>query len=304
MSMVKMPEPDLGTIGRRSIIAADLARLIGKDALIVDEDGRRAFETDALTAYRSMPLVVVLPRTTEEVSRILKYCFENNLKVIPRGAGTSLCGGALPAEDAVVVCVSKMNRVLDIDYDNRTARLETGITNLGISVNVAARGFFYAPDPSSQLACTLAGNLAMNSGGAHCLKYGVTTNNVLGVKMVLIDGTVVEFGGAYLDAPGYDFLSYIIGSEGQLGIITEATVRILKSAEGARPMMLGFDTPEAAGACVSAIIAAGILPVAIEYMDKPAIHVCEEFAHAGYPMDVEALLKSRSKALTRKSTTC
>ena len=290
MSMVKMPEPDLGTIGRRSIIAADLARLIGKDALIVDEDGRRAFETDALTAYRSMPLVVVLPRTTEEVSRILKYCFENNLKVIPRGAGTSLCGGALPAEDAVVVCVSKMNRVLDIDYDNRTARLETGITNLGISVNVAARGFFYAPDPSSQLACTLAGNLAMNSGGAHCLKYGVTTNNVLGVKMVLIDGTVVEFGGAYLDAPGYDFLSYIIGSEGQLGIITEATVRILKSAEGARPMMLGFDTPEAAGACVSAIIAAGILPVAIEYMDKPAIHVCEEFAHAGYPMDVEALL--------------
>ncbi len=290
MSMVKMPEPDLGTIGRRSIIAADLARLIGKDALIVDEDGRRAFETDALTAYRSMPLVVVLPRTTEEVSRILKYCFENNLKVIPRGAGTSLCGGALPAEDAVVVCVSKMNRVLDIDYDNRTARLETGITNLGISAKVAAQGFFYAPDPSSQLACTLAGNLAMNSGGAHCLKYGVTTNNVLGVKMVLIDGTVVEFGGAYLDAPGYDFLSYIIGSEGQLGIITEATVRILKSAEGARPMMLGFDTPEAAGACVSAIIAAGILPVAIEYMDKPAIHVCEEFAHAGYPMDVEALL--------------
>ncbi len=290
MSMVKMPEPDLGTIGRRSIIAADLARLIGKDGLIVDEDGRRAFETDALTAYRSMPLVVVLPRTTEEVSRILKYCFENNLKVIPRGAGTSLCGGALPAEDAVVVCVSKMNRVLDIDYDNRTARLETGITNLGISAKVAAQGFFYAPDPSSQLACTLAGNLAMNSGGAHCLKYGVTTNNVLGVKMVLIDGTVVEFGGAYLDAPGYDFLSYIIGSEGQLGIITEATVRILKSAEGARPMMLGFDTPEAAGACVSAIIAAGILPVAIEYMDKPAIHVCEEFAHAGYPMDVEALL--------------
>ena len=290
MSMVKMPEPDLGTIGRRPIIAADIGRLIGKDALIIDEDGRRAFETDALTAYRSMPLVVVLPRTTEEVSRVLKYCFDNNLKVIPRGAGTSLCGGALPAEDAVVICISKMNRVLDIDYDNRTARLETGITNLGISAKVAAQGFFYAPDPSSQLACTLAGNLAMNSGGAHCLKYGVTTNNVLGVKMVMIDGTVVEFGGAYLDAPGYDFLSYIIGSEGQLGIITEATVRILKSAEGARPMMIGFDTPEDAGACVSAIIAAGILPVAIEYMDKPAIHVCEAFAHAGYPMDVEALL--------------
>ena len=290
MSMVKMPAPDVATMGRRSIISDDLARLIGKDALILDEDGRRAYETDALTAYRSVPMIVVLPRTTDEVSKVLKYCHDNRLKVVPRGAGTSLCGGALPAEDAIVVCVSKMNKVLDIDYDNRTARVETGITNLGISAKVSQRGFFYAPDPSSQLACTLAGNLAMNSGGAHCLKYGVTTNNVLGVKMVLIDGTVADFGGPFLDAPGYDFLSYVIGSEGQLGIITEATVRILRSAEGARPMMLGFDSPEVAGACVSAIMADGIIPVAMEYMDKPAIHVCEAFAHAGYPMDVEALL--------------
>ena len=290
MSMVKMPDPDLGTMGRRSIIADDLARLIGGDSLILDEDGRRAYETDALTAYRSIPMIVALPRTTEDVSKALKYCFDNRLKVVPRGAGTSLCGGALPAEDAVVICVSKMNRVLDIDYDNRTVRVETGITNLGISAKVTDKGFFYAPDPSSQLACTLAGNLAMNSGGAHCLKYGVTTNNVLGVKMVLIDGTVAEFGGPYLDAPGYDFLSLIIGSEGQFGIITEATVRILKSAEGARPMMLGFDSPEVAGACVAGIMSAGILPVAIEYMDKPAIRVCEAFAKAGYPMDVEALL--------------
>ena len=290
MSLVRMPAPDNAIMARRQIIADDLSRLVGRDALILDKDGRRAYETDALTAYRSIPMIVALPRTTDEVSRILKYCHDNGLKVIPRGAGTSLCGGALPAEDAVVVCVTKMNRVLDIDFINRTVRVEVGITNLAISGKVASAGFFYAPDPSSQLACTLAGNLAMNSGGAHCLKYGVTTNNVLGVKMVQIDGTIVEFGGAYLDAPGYDFLGLVIGSEGQFGIITEATVRILRSAEGARPMMLGFDSPATAGACVSAIMAAGIIPVAIEYMDKPAIHVCEAFAHAGYPLDVEALL--------------
>ena len=290
MSLVRLPDPDNAIIGRRAIIIEDLARLIGREALITDEDGRRAFETDALTAYRRVPLLVVLPRTTDDVSKVLRYCSENQLKVIPRGAGTSLCGGALPAEDAVVVCVSKMNRILDVDYVNRTARVETGITNLAISARVSEKGFFYAPDPSSQLACTLAGNLAMNSGGAHCLKYGVTTNNVLGVKMVLIDGTIVDIGGAHLEAPGYDLLSYVIGSEGQLGVITEATVRILKAAEGARPMLIGFNSPEAAGSCVSAIIASGIVPVAIEYMDKPAIQVCEAYAHAGYPMNVEALL--------------
>ena len=287
---LKLPEPDTGIISRRAEIVEDLARLVGRAQLIFDDDGRRAYETDALTAYKRMPLLVVLPRSTDEVARVLRYCFERGLKVIPRGAGTSLCGGALPTEDAIVVCVSKMNRVLDVDYANRVARVETGVTNLAISQRVAEKGFFYAPDPSSQLACTLAGNLAMNSGGAHCLKYGVTTNNVLGVKMVLIDGTVVDFGGDYLEPPAYDFLSLAIGSEGQLGVITEATVRILRAAEGAMPMMLGFDSPEAAGACVSAIIAAGIIPVAIEYMDKPAIAVCEAFAGAGYPLDVEALL--------------
>jgi glycolate oxidase len=290
MSSVRLPEPDLGTIGRRSIIVEDIARLVGRENFIADEAGRRAFETDALTAYRRLPMLVVLPRSTEDVSKVLRYCSDNQLKVIPRGAGTSLCGGALPAEDAVVICVSKLNRVLDIDFANRTVRVESGITNAAISARVAGNGFFYAPDPSSQIACTLAGNLAMNSGGAHCLKYGVTTNNVLGVKMVLIDGTIIDVGGGHLEAPGYDLLSYIIGSEGQLGIITEATVRILKAAEGARPMLLGFDSPQQAGACVAAIIAAGIVPVAIEYMDKPAIHVCEAFAAAGYPLDVEALL--------------
>lgn len=290
MSLLALPEPDTGTIGRRAIIIEDLASLIGREAVISDEDGRRAYETDALTAYRRLPLLVVLPRSTEDVAKILKYCTENRLKVVPRGAGTSLCGGALPAEDAIVVCVSKMNRVLDVDYANRVARVESGITNLAISARVGEKGFFYAPDPSSQLACTLAGNIAMNSGGAHCLKYGVTVNNILGVKMVLIDGTIVELGGAHLDPAGYDFLSLVVGSEGQLGIVTEATVRILKSAEGARPMLIGFSTPEAAGACVAGIIGAGIIPVAIEYMDRPAIQVCEAYAKAGYPLDVEALL--------------
>ena len=290
MPHIKLPEPDAGTLRRRNLIVEGLGRLIGHENLILDEDGRRAFETDAFTAYRRMPMLVVLPRTTDEVSKILKYCNSNDLKVIPRGAGTSLCGGALPTEDSIVLCVSRMNRVLEIDFDNRFARVETGITNLAISAAVAQRGYFYAPDPSSQLACTLAGNLAMNSGGAHCLKYGVTTHNVLGVKLVMMDGTIVDIGGPYLDRSGPDILSFIIGSEGQLGVITEATVRIVKSPEAARPMMIGFRTPEAAGACVAAIIAAGIIPVAIEYMDKRAIEVCEAFAHAGYPLDVEALL--------------
>jgi len=290
MSFVRLQEPDTAILSRRNIVIEGLATLVGEGSLISDEEGRRAFETDALTAYRRVPLAVVLPRTTEEVSKVLRYCHDNGLKVVPRGAGTSLCGGALPGEDSVVVCVSKMNRVLEIDYANRFARVESGITNLAISGKVAENDFFYAPDPSSQLACTIAGNLAMNSGGAHCLKYGVTVNNVLGLKMVLIDGTIVEFGGNHLEPAGYDFLSLAIGSEGQFGIVTEATVRILKKAEGARPMMIGFSSPEAAGKCVAGIIGAGIIPVAIEYMDKPAIHVCEDFAHAGYPLEVEALL--------------
>ena len=189
-----------------------------------------------------------------------------------------------------MICVSKMNRILEINYPARVARLEVGITNLAVTGAVQSEDFFYAPDPSSQLACTIAGNIAMNSGGAHCLKYGVTTNNVLGVKMVLIDGTVIDVGGAHLDSGGYDLLGLIVGSEGQFGVVTEATVRILHAAEGARPMLLGFDSSEAAGRCVSAIIASGIIPVAIEFMDNPAIEVCEAFAKAGYPLDVEALL--------------
>lgn len=285
-----MPLPDKATLSRSAEIIADLKRIAGEVAVIADEDGRRTFETDGLTAYRAMPLAVVLPDTTELVAEVLRYCHREKIKVVARGAGTSLCGGALPLEDAVVIGVSRMSKVLEIDYDNRFARVESGITNLAISKAVAEEGFFYAPDPSSQLACTLAGNLAMNSGGAHCLKYGVTTNNVLGAKVVLMDGEILELGGPHLDAEGYDLLGLMIGSEGQFGIITEATVRILRAAEGARPMLLGFASSEAAGACVSAIIATGIIPVAIEFMDKPAIEVCESFAKAGYPMDAEALL--------------
>jgi glycolate oxidase len=290
MGLVVLPEPDRAILSRRDAIVADLRRLLGAGAVIADEDGRRAYETDALTAYRALPLAVLLPTSTEEVARALRYCHQHGIKVVARGAGTSLSGGALPSEDAVVIGVSRMSRVLEADYVNRVARVEVGITNLAISEAVKDRGFFYAPDPSSQLACTLAGNIGMNSGGAHCLKYGVTTNNVLGLKVVLMDGEVIEIGGTHLDAPGYDLLGLLIGSEGQLGIATEATVRILRAAEGARPMLLGFDSSEAAGQCVSAIIAAGIVPVAIEFMDKPAIHVCETFAKAGYPLDVAALL--------------
>ena len=290
MTAIAMPEIDQRTIARRGDIVAGLAAIVGADALVTEEDERRAYETDALTAYRAVPLAVVLPASTEEVAAVLKFLGNEGVKVVARGAGTSLSGGALPSPDAVVVGLARMNRILAIDTDNRVATVEAGVTNINISNAVAAKGFFYAPDPSSQLACTIAGNVAMNSGGAHCLKYGVTTNNVLGVKMVLIDGTVVEIGGAHLDAPGYDLLGLVVGSEGQLGVVTEVTVRILRAAEGARPMLMGFASAEAAGGCVAAVIGSGIVPVAIEYMDGPAIKACEDFAQAGYPLDVEALL--------------
>ena len=290
MTAIAMPPPDPTILAARDTIVAGLTEIVGHDWVVSSEEERRAYETDALTAYRAVPLAVVLPASTDEVSAVAKFLSESGVKMVARGAGTSLSGGALPSEDCVVVGLARMNRILDIDYDNRTARLEAGVTNIGITNAVAHRGFFYAPDPSSQLACTIAGNIAMNSGGAHCLKYGVTTNNILGVRMVLVDGTVVDLGGSHVDAPGYDLLGLIVGSEGQFGIVTEATVRILRAAEGARPMLMGFNSAADAGGCVAAIVASGIVPVAIEYMDRPAIKVCEAFAHAGYPLDVEALL--------------
>jgi glycolate oxidase len=290
MTGIPFPDPDPDILARRAEIIAGLSALLPAECLITTEDERRAFETDALTAYRRVPLAVVLPRSTQELSEVMKFLHEAGVKVVARGAGTSLAGGAIPQEDAVVIGISKLNRILEIDYASRTIRVESGITNLAISEAVAAEGFFYAPDPSSQLACTIGGNIGMNSGGAHCLKYGVTANHVLGLKMVLVDGAVVEIGGGHLDAPGLDLLGLVVGSEGQLGIVTEATLRILRAAEDARPVLFGFPTSEQAGACVAAIIGAGVIPVAIEFMDKPAIEICEAFSHAGYPLDVGALL--------------
>jgi glycolate oxidase len=290
MSAIVFPPPDLRILAGRDAIVAGLQAILGPAGVISAEAERRAYETDALTAYRAVPLAVVLPASTKEVVAVLKFLSAKRVKVVARGAGTSLSGGALPSQDCVVVGLARLNRILAIDYDNRVARVEAGVTNINITNAVSAEGFFYAPDPSSQLACTIAGNIAMNSGGAHCLKYGVTTNNVLGLKMVLIDGTIVDIGGSALDAPGLDLLGLVVGSEGQFGIVTEATVRILRAAEAARPMLMGFASAADAGGCVAAIIASGIIPVAIEYMDRPAIKVCESFAHAGYPLDVEALL--------------
>ena len=290
MSAISFPIPDARILARREDIIAGLAALLAPESLITSEDERRAFETDALTAYRRLPLAVALPRSTAEVSAVLRYCNTHGVKVTPRGAGTSLSGGAIPQEDSVVIGLSKLNRVLDVDFANRTMRVEAGVTNLSITDAVAYAGFFYAPDPSSQLACTIGGNIGMNSGGAHCLKYGVTGNNIMGLKVVLLNGDIVEFGGDFADSGGLDFVGLMVGSEGQLGIVTEATVRILRSAEGARPVLFGFETSEGAGACVAAIIGAGIVPVAMEFMDKEAIAICEAFAHAGYPLDVEALL--------------
>lgn len=290
MTAIAFPKPDPAIIARREEIVAGLRAILDASAVVSSEDERRAFETDAFTAYRRLPLAVVLPSTTQEVSDVMRFCHAQGLKVVARGAGTSLAGGAIPLEDAIVLGLSKMNQILEVDFDNRIAHVQTGVTNLAITDAVMHRGFFYAPDPSSQLACTIGGNIANNSGGAHCLKYGVTTNNILGVTLVMEDGEIIEIGGAAMDSPGYDLLGLVCGSEGQLGVMTQAKVRILRAAEGARPVLFGFDTSEAAGACVAAIIGAGIVPVAMEFMDRPAIEICEAFAKAGYPLDVEALL--------------
>ena len=286
---MQMPIPNATILARKATIYARLAAVLPADALITDPAETRAYECDALSAYRCAPLAAVLPRSTEEVAAVLRICHEEGVPVVPRGSGTSLAGGALPTADCVILGVGRMNGVLETDYDNRFIRVQSGRTNLSVTGAVESDGFFYAPDPSSQLACAIAGNIAMNSGGAHCLKYGVTTNNLLGVTMVLMTGEVVELGGPWMDAGGLDLLGVVCGSEGQLGVVTEATLRILPKPEGARPVLVGFDSNEVAGACVSDIIKAGILPVAIEFMDRPCIRATEAFAKAGYP-DCEALL--------------
>jgi glycolate oxidase len=288
--MIRLPDPKPDVMARRDEIVAALAALLPPDALISEPIRLKPYETDGLPSYRQLPLAVVLPDTTEQVAAILRYCHADGVRVIPRGAGTSLSGGALPLADAVVIGLMRMNRILDIDYADRCAVVQAGVTNLGITAAVAAHGFFYAPDPSSQLACMIGGNVNMNSGGAHCLKYGVTANNLLGLKLVTIEGEIIDLGGAHLDAAGYDWLGLLTGSEGQLAVITEVTVRILRGPEGARAMLAAFPSNEIAGACVDAIIGSGIIPVALEFMDRPAIHACEAFAHAGYPLDAEAML--------------
>ena len=288
--MLTMPAADESVLARRAEIVAALRDIVPGEGVIDAEEERRAYECDGLSAYRQLPMVVVLPSTVEQVSAVLRYCHEQKIRVVPRGAGTGLSGGALPLADGVLLGLGKFNRILEIDYANRCVVTQPGVTNLGITNAVTADGFYYAPDPSSQIACSIGGNVAENSGGVHCLKYGLTTNNVLGVQMVMIDGTVVRIGGKHLDAGGYDMLGIIVGSEGLLGVVTEVTVRILRKPATARAVLLGFPTLEQGGDCVAAIIAAGIIPGGMEMMDKPAIHAAEAFVHADYPLDVESLL--------------
>ena len=288
--MLTMPVPDSAVLARRAEIAAGLRRIVSGEGVIDTAVEMRVYETDGLTAYRQMPLVVVLPETTGQVSQVLRFAYDQSLKEVPRGAGTSLSGGALPLADGILLGMSKFNAVLDIDYVNRCAVVQPGVTNLAISQAVEAKGFYYAPDPSSQIACTIGGNVAENSGGVHCLKYGVTTNNVIGIEMVLVTGEIIRLGGKHLESEGYDLLGLMTGSEGLLGVVTEVTVRILQKPETARAMLLGFPANVDAGQCVADIISAGIIPGGMEMMDSPAIHAVEEFVHAGYPLDVEAIL--------------
>ncbi len=285
-----MPRPDDATIARRSEIAAALRAIVPSHAVIDSEVTLKAYESDGLTAYRQPPMLVVLPETTAQVAAILKYAESQAVKIVPRGAGTSLSGGALPLADGIVLGMAKFNKVLDIDFANRCAVVQPGVTNLAITKAVEHKGFYYAPDPSSQIACTIGGNVAENSGGVHCLKYGLTANNILGLEVVLSGGDIVRLGGKHLDSDGYDLMGILTGSEGLLGVVTEVTVRILQKPETARAVLIGFPSSEDAGQCVADVISAGIIPGGMEMMDKPAIHAAEDFVHANYPLDVEALL--------------
>ncbi len=269
---IMMPASDQAVLGRRDAIVAALRAIVPGEGVIDSAAEMVTYESDGLMAYRQPPMVVALPDTTEQVSRVLKYCFEQGIKVVPRGSGTSLSGGALPLADGVLLGLGKFKRIREIDFDNRVVVTEPGVTNLAISQAVAHAGFYYAPDPSSQIACSIGGNVAENSGGVHCLKYGMTTNNVLGCEIVLITGEIIRVGGKSAETSGYDLMGIITGSEGLLGVITEITVRILQKPETARALMVGFAQVEAAGECVARIIGAGIIPGGMEMMDKPAIH--------------------------------
>ena len=290
MTKLVMPKIDRKLLSRRKKITDDLKKILKEDNVLFDEDLTKPFETDALTAYKQKPLAVVFPENTNEVSQILKYCNRERIKVVPRGAGTGLSGGALPIPDGILLCLGKFNKILEVDYKNRCVVAQPGVTNLSITHAVQDQGFYYAPDPSSQIACSIGGNVAENSGGVHSLKYGTTTNNLLGVEVVFIDGTISKLGGKTFDSEGYDLLGLITGSEGLLCVITEVTVKILKKPQTVKAALIGFPTIEDGGNCVSEIIASGIIPAGMEMMDKALIHATDDFVRAGYPRDAEAML--------------
>jgi glycolate oxidase len=271
-------------------VLALLRRVVQPHCIVTDPRAKKPFETDGLTAIKQMPWLVVLPETVDQVRAVLRVCFENDVAVVTRGAGTGLSGGARPSADGVLLGLSKLSRILEIDPDNRFARVEPGVRNLAISEAVARYGLYYAPDPSSQIACSIGGNVAENSGGVHCLKYGLTVHNVLGLKVLTIEGDELTLGGATLDSPGYDLLAIINGSEGMLGVVTEVTVRLLPTPAAKRLVLAAFATLETAADAVGAVIAAGIVPAGLEMMDARAIAAAEAFVGAGYPTDAAAIL--------------
>ena len=285
-----MPKVDRKLLSRKTEVVANLKKIIKAENVIDHEDETRPFETDALTAYKQKPFVVVFPENTKEVSKILTYCNQEKIKVVPRGAGTGLSGGALPLADSLLLCLGKFNKIIDIDFKNRCVVAQPGVTNLSITQAVEDRGFYYAPDPSSEIACSIGGNVAENSGGVHSLKYGTTTNNLLGAEVVFMDGTISKLGGKTYDSEGYDLLGLITGSEGLLCVITEVTVKIIKRPKTAKAAIIGFSTIEDGGKCVSDIIASGIIPAGMEMMDKVLIHATDDFIKAGYPRDAESML--------------
>jgi len=290
MTKLVMPRTDRKIIAKKDIIVKNLRKIIKAEHVLDHQDELKPFETDGLSAYKQTPLVVVFPENTEEVSKILAYCNEEKIKVVPRGAGTGLSGGALPLADCVLICLGKFNKILEIDYKNRCVVAQPGVTNLSITQAVQDNNFYYAPDPSSQIACSIGGNVAENSGGVHSLKYGTTTNNLLGVEVVFMDGTISKLGGKSLDSEGYDLLGLITGSEGLLCVITEVTVKILKKPPTIKAALIGFPSIEDGGNCVSDIISNGIIPAGMEMMDKELIHATDNFVKAGYPRNAESML--------------
>jgi glycolate oxidase len=277
------------TIDREALIQA-LRFVLPAHCLLSDPEDLRPYECDALSAYRQCPLLVCLPDTVDQVQAILQLCHRHDVPVVARGAGTGLSGGALPLANGVLLSLAKFNRILEIDPANRLARVEPGVRNLAVSEAAAPHGLYYAPDPSSQIACTIGGNVAENSGGVHCLKYGLTVHNVAAMKILTIDGRMLELGARSLDAPGYDLMALMTGSEGLLGVIIEVTLKLLPQPESTQVVLAAFDSATAAADAVAGIIAAGIIPAGLELMDNPAIRASEDYAGAGYPIEAAAIL--------------